>query len=313
MSTDLLLRERKSLIQERLRTEGRVLAVDLAREFGVSEDTIRRDLREMAAAGLCERVYGGALPVAPDAGSLVARISRAPERKAALARAAVAFLRPRMTVFLDAGSANLAIAQAIGPDLSATIITNTPPIAAALMEKPGIEVILVGGPLNRAVGAAVGARAQRDAELLRPDLAILGTCGADAEAGLTAFHFEDAEFKRLIASRSRALLAAVTTDKLGTAAPHTVVAIDGASTLVLEADAPEAEVAAFTARGGERRSREGAYPVIRDPDGNRNHQLSRTIRQRKVNPWISAQIPPRKPLAGRAICRKTGLPCLSCF
>ncbi|WP_164851958.1 DeoR family transcriptional regulator, partial [Sinorhizobium meliloti] len=59
MSTDLLLRERKSLIQERLRTEGRVLAVDLAREFGVSEDTIRRDLREMAAAGLCERVYGG--------------------------------------------------------------------------------------------------------------------------------------------------------------------------------------------------------------------------------------------------------------
>lgn len=249
MSTDLLLRERKSLIQERLRTEGRVLAVDLAREFGVSEDTIRRDLREMAAAGLCERVYGGALPVAPDAGSLVARISRAPERKAALARAAVAFLRPRMTVFLDAGSANLAIAQAIGPDLSATIITNTPPIAAALMEKPGIEVILVGGPLNRAVGAAVGARAQRDAELLRPDLAILGTCGADAEAGLTAFHFEDAEFKRLIASRSRALLAAVTTDKLGTAAPHTVVAIDGASTLVLEADAPEAEVAAFTARG----------------------------------------------------------------
>ena len=46
-----------------------------------------------------------------------------------------------MTVFLDAGSANLAIAQAIGPDLSATIITNTPPIAAALMEKPGIEVM----------------------------------------------------------------------------------------------------------------------------------------------------------------------------
>jgi DeoR/GlpR family transcriptional regulator of sugar metabolism len=249
MSIDLLLRERKSLIQERLRSEGRVLAADLAREFGVSEDTIRRDLREMAAAGLCERVYGGALPVAPDAGSLVARISRAPERKAALARVAVAFLRPRMTVFLDAGSANLAIAQAIGPDLPATIITNTPPVAAALMEKPGIEVILVGGPLNRAVGAAVGARAQRDAELLRPDLAILGTCGADAEAGLTAFHFEDAEFKRLIASRSRALLAAVTTDKLGTAAPHPVVAIDGASTLVLEADAPEAHVAAFTARG----------------------------------------------------------------
>ncbi|MGZ2374179.1 DeoR family transcriptional regulator [Sinorhizobium medicae] len=249
MTTDLLLRERKSLIQERLRTEGRVLAVDLARELGVSEDTIRRDLREMAAAGLCERVYGGALPIPPDAGLLTVRVSRAPERKAALARVAVGFLRPRMTVFLDAGSANLAIAQAIGPELSATVITNTPLIAAALMEKPGIDVILIGGPLNRAVGAAVSARAQRDAELLRPDLAILGTCGADAEAGLTAFHVEDAEFKRLIASRSRSLLAAVTTEKLATAAPHTIVPIDGSFTLVLEADAPDSEVAALRARG----------------------------------------------------------------
>lgn len=249
MSTDLLLRERKSLIQEKLRTDGRVLAANLAREFGVSEDTIRRDLREMAAAGLCERVYGGALPLAPDAGSLSVRASLAPERKAALARASVGFLRPGMTIFLDAGSANLAIARALPPDLCATIATNTPLIAAVLMEKPEVEVILIGGPLNRVVGAAVGARAQRDAEVLRPDLSILGTCGADAEAGLTAFQFEDAEFKRLIAARSRSVLAAVTTDKLGTAAPHAVIGIDRLSTLVLEADAPEAQIASFTARG----------------------------------------------------------------
>ncbi|WEX77347.1 DeoR/GlpR family DNA-binding transcription regulator [Sinorhizobium numidicum] len=249
MATDLLLRERKSLIRERLKTEGRVLAADLAREFGVSEDTIRRDLREMAAAGLCERVYGGALPFAPDGGSLSERASLAPERKMALAQASVGFVRPGMTLFLDAGSANLAIARQIEPELSATIVTNTPLIASALMEKPRLDVILIGGTLDRAVGAAVGARAQRDAALLRPDLCILGTCGADAAAGLTAIHFEDAEFKRLIASRSRSVLAAVTTDKLGTAAPHAVIGVEGVSTLVLEADAPEAYVAAFTACG----------------------------------------------------------------
>ncbi|MQW89870.1 DeoR/GlpR family DNA-binding transcription regulator [Sinorhizobium saheli] len=249
MSTELLLRERKSLIQERLRTEGRVLAADLARQFNVSEDTIRRDLREMAAAGLCERVYGGALPLAPDAGSLSERASLAPERKLALAQASIGFIGRGMTVFLDAGSTNLAIARAVAPTLSATIVTNTPLIAAALMEKPGLDVILIGGTLNRAVGAAVGARARRDAELLRPDLSILGACGADAEAGLTAFHFEDAEFKRLIAARSRSLLAAVTSDKLGTAAPYAVIGIEAVSTLVLEADAPEAHVAALAARG----------------------------------------------------------------
>ncbi|NVD40783.1 DeoR/GlpR transcriptional regulator [Ensifer sp. HO-A22] len=249
MSTDLLLRERKTLIQERLKSDGRVLAADLAAELRVSEDTIRRDLREMAAAGLCERVYGGALPLAPSSLSLSQRVAMAPERKAALARASVGFIVAGSTVFLDAGSANLAIAQLIDPELKATIVTNTPLIAAALMEKPGIDLILVGGPLNRAVGAAVGARAQRDIEQLRPDVCILGTCGADTEAGLTAIYFEDAEFKRLVASRSRALLVAVTNDKLGMAASHTVVGIDQVTTLVLEADAPTHQVAAFEASG----------------------------------------------------------------
>ncbi|KTQ76027.1 DeoR faimly transcriptional regulator, partial [Aureimonas ureilytica] len=54
--------ERHGRIRERLSLEGRVLASELARDFGVSEDTIRRDLRELASAGLCRRVYGGALP-----------------------------------------------------------------------------------------------------------------------------------------------------------------------------------------------------------------------------------------------------------
>lgn len=138
MSGELLLRERKTLIQERLKANGRVLAVDLAAELNVSEDTIRRDLREMAAAGLCERVYGGALPVVPAAHStLRERVAMAPERKAALACAAAGLIKPGMTVFLDAGSTNLAIAQLIEPDLQVTVVTNTPLIAAALMEKPG--------------------------------------------------------------------------------------------------------------------------------------------------------------------------------
>ena len=71
---DFLLRERQTVISERLKTHGRVLAAELALEFGVSEDTVRRDLREMAAAGLCERVYGGALPISPAHGSLTQRM-----------------------------------------------------------------------------------------------------------------------------------------------------------------------------------------------------------------------------------------------
>src|SRR6478735_8994127 len=133
---ELLLQERQSAISRKLQTHGRVLAAELAAEFGVSEDTVRRDLREMAAAGLCERVYGGALPVSPAGGSLNRRAGIARDRKLALATAAVSQIATGSMVFFDAGSTNLAIATALPMDLPLTAATNAPAIAAALMEKP---------------------------------------------------------------------------------------------------------------------------------------------------------------------------------
>lgn len=238
MQSDLLARQRHALIQDRLRAEGRVLAVDLAQVFGVSEDTIRRDLREMAAAGLCERVYGGALSLPTYGTTLAERLTYAPERKELLARTAATHIRDGMTVFLDAGSTNLAVANALSPDIEVTIATNTPVIAAALMQKPKVTLVVIGGKIDRQAGAAVGAKAQRDAEVLRPDLCVLGTCGIDEAVGLSAFGFEDAEFKRFVAGRSASVLVAVTNDKIGQIAPHAVVPIDRCSTLVMEHDAP---------------------------------------------------------------------------
>jgi DeoR/GlpR family transcriptional regulator of sugar metabolism len=249
MQTELLLQQRHRLIQDRLRASGRVLAVDLAQEFNVSEDTIRRDLRELAAAGLCERVYGGALPVAPGGTTLSQRVGEAPERKAALAAAVLAFIKPGTTVFFDAGSTNLAIAEALPNDLELTAVTNTPLIAAALTVKPGVDLIVIGGRIDRRVGAAIGAKAQRDVETLRPDLCILGACGADIEAGLTVFEYEDAEFKRLVAQSSASVLAAITNDKFGTSAPHTVIAAAKCSALIVEHDAPADDIHLYEAAG----------------------------------------------------------------
>lgn len=245
MSADLLLRQRHALIQQQLAVSGRVLAGELAAQFDISEDTIRRDLRMLAAAGLCERVYGGALSIQPAVTTLAQRMAVEPQRKAALAQAAVPFILPGMTVFIDAGSTNLAIARALPEELEAVIATNTPVIAAALMEKSGIEVILIGGRLDRQAGAAIGARALRDAELLRPDLCILGACGIDAEAGVTTAGFDDAEFKRCVAQSSKTILAAVLREKLGQRAAHAVVPLSSCAHLVVEHDTPLPAVAAL--------------------------------------------------------------------
>lgn len=246
--SELLLGERQTLIQERLSLHGRVIAAELAEELGVSEDTIRRDLREMASAGLCRRVYGGALQLGPTI-SFSERVGVDVDRKEALAHAAVPLIEPGSTIFLDAGSTNLAIARALPADKGLTVATNAPAIAVALLERPGIDVIQIGGPIDRKTGAATGAKSLRDAEVLRPDLYILGICGLHPDAGVTAFSFEEAEFKRCVAMHSRAVLAAVTNDKLSIVAPYSVIPLVRLNHAVLEADADEQEIAECAAGG----------------------------------------------------------------
>ena len=235
--------ERHQVILDRLALRGRVLAVDLARDLNTSEDTIRRDLRELAAAGLCRRVYGGALPLSPAFGTLAAREALSPARKTALGEAMVllvqSLIRAGQVLFLDAGSTNHAVARALPPGLGVTVATNSPAIAVTLLGKPGIEVLVIGGRLNPVVGAAVNGRALREAREIRADLAILGACAVNAEAGVAAFDPDDAAFKRVVAEAASAVAVAVTTDKLGTTAPYPVIPMSAVAHLVTEADAPQ--------------------------------------------------------------------------
>ena len=251
MSTiELLLHERQSLIRKRLAEQGRVIAADLAQEFSISEDTVRRDLREMAAAGLLKRVYGGALPI-ESAGDnpILGRVATQPERKIALARATVPLLTSGSTVFIDAGSTNIAIAQAIPASLSLTVITNAPLVAAALMDKAGVDVVTIGGRLDQKSGAVLGSKAMQEVSGFKPDLCVLGSCGLDVENGVTASFFEEAEFKRNIALRSGAVVAAVTNEKLGVPAPFAVIALADCSNVVVEHDADPVLAEVIAARG----------------------------------------------------------------
>jgi DeoR/GlpR family transcriptional regulator of sugar metabolism len=253
MSSDnLLLRERHELILQRLQADGRVLAPDLARLLNVSEDTIRRDLRDLAAAGLCQKVYGGALrmplPSPPDNGSPAQRRNVQVDAKTRLARMAAGRVVAGSVVLIDAGSTNLCIAAAL-PDLPLTVVTNSPAIAAVLLEKPRIELIMIGGRIDSAIGASVGATALREIGLIRPDLFVLGACGVDAQAGITSVHFEEAEFKRRVAALSKSVLVATTSDKLGTAATYLVLAASKLDVLVVEHDIDAQLATAFSTVG----------------------------------------------------------------
>src|ERR1700761_7232407 len=120
----ILAAERQQQILERLGRDGRVLAAALADPFSTSEDTIRRDLRDLAGRGLCRRVYGGALPVSPASSSAQVRAAEGNDRKAAVGQELAALLAPGSLVFVDSGSTNLAAAKAFPTGLRLTAATH---------------------------------------------------------------------------------------------------------------------------------------------------------------------------------------------
>lgn len=226
--------ERLRDIEKRLARDGRVVAAELARAYATSEDTIRRDLRMLAAEGRCLRVYGGALPATPAAGPVSARVRLMPAAKAALGAALARLVEPGMTVFIDAGSTTLACAERL-ETVGVTVVTHAPSIAAALVEREGVRLVTLGGQVDPQVGAALGAGVLAALETVRPDLLLLGACGVDAERGITAQSVEDAAMKRLAAARSGQVAVAADRSKLGTAAPFSVIALAACDRLIIEA------------------------------------------------------------------------------
>ena len=222
------------MIASRLAAGGAVTASSLAAEFDVSEAAIGRDLRALAADGICKRVYGGALPISPASSPINVRIDEQPEAKQALARMAVSLVQPGESLFLDNGSTNLALAAALPSDRELTVVTNSIPIAAALLHRSGIKLIMMGGDVSPAIGGCVDASAVLAAQQLNIDRCFLGACSISAEDGISGFDLPDVIFKRTILSASRDVVVMATADKLETRATHLIASLGAIDCLVVE-------------------------------------------------------------------------------
>lgn len=251
MSTaaDALPRERQQQILARLREQGRVIAATLASEFGVSEDSIRRDLRELSAQGLCRRVYGGALMPTPVFDPLLQRLQQHTDRKRLLARAAVQLIQPGQLLLMDASSTNVAIADALPQGLSLTVATNSPGIAHQLLGRGGITVLQIGGRIDPVIRAALGVQALEQLQRLRADLCFPGVCGIDCERGLWGIDIEDSAFKRAMIDVSNRVAIVATQEKVGALAAHAIAPVELLDDLVVEHDTPAASLAGFRDRG----------------------------------------------------------------
>ena len=245
----MLTRQRKDLILERLTLDGRIVAKALAGEFAVSEDTIRRDLRELARAGRLQRVHGGALPTAPAEADLVARSAIASASKRAVGRVAAALVEPDQVIVVDGGTTALQLVAHLPPDRPLTVVTHSPSVAVALAAHHAVRVVTIGGQLYRHSMVAVGAAAIEAMSHVRADCFFMGVTGVDPEAGLSTGDLEEAHVKRALSRRAAETIVLASAEKLNVASSYTVMALEEASGVVLDADAPETFVASMRRAG----------------------------------------------------------------
>lgn len=233
----MLTAERRQAILARLERDGRVVASELVASLGVSEDTVRRDLRELAEQGLLHRVHGGGLPPAPPAVSFAHRLGLSHDEKARLAEAALPLLAGARVIVLDGGTTALELARRLPAAYAGTVVTNAPPVAAELATHPGVEIVLVGGRLLKDAQVAVGAAAVEAFHTVRADVCVLGICSLHPDVGVTTLDSDEADVKRAMVACSGEVIALATADKLSTAGPWVVAGLAAVDHLVTDGDA----------------------------------------------------------------------------
>lgn len=246
----MLTQQRKQNLLDVLKTEGRIVAKESAALLSVSEDTIRRDLRELAADGLLLRVHGGALPASRAVEDLTSRRTISMPEKTALARAAAGLIRSGQVVFLDGGTTTLELVRRIDRDLRVMIVTHSPTIAAELVDHRA-EVQLIGGRLFKHSMVSVGAAAAGAIRTIRADAYFMGVTGIHAEYGLSTGDAEEAIIKRTIAECSAEVIVMASTEKIGAASPFLILPTESVSHLLVPKSVPPQSLRLFRKLGVE--------------------------------------------------------------
>jgi len=238
----MLTKQRRQYILEVLKRDGQVVAKTLADELALSEDTIRRDLRDLAQEGLLQRVHGGALPASPAVVDFPQRQQIATEAKRLIGRTAAQMIQPHQVVILDGGTTAVQIARHLPPDLNATIVTHSPSIAVELATHKTVEVIIIGGRLFKHSVVAVGAAAIEALSHIHADLYFMGVTGIHAKVGLSTGDLEEAYVKRALSERAAETIVLASREKLGVASAYVIAPVTQVSGMIVEPDVPDALV-----------------------------------------------------------------------
>lgn len=230
----MLKRERQRLILEELSVKKKVLAADLSKQFHCSEDTIRRDLRELDHQGLLRRIHSGAISLGPAVTTFEQRLSVNTDQKQSLVQKTLPLLTEDSILLIDGGTTNLELVKALPEDFSATIITNSPYITIEAIKRKNIETIVLGGIMAKRAAVSLGVEALEALDTLRIDTYVMGIYNLDPEKGMTVHSQQESQVKRKMTEVSDEVIGMASADKLGVYSNYICCAAEAINVLVTD-------------------------------------------------------------------------------
>jgi len=230
----MLKKERQAFILHQVNLHNKVLSTSLSGEMKVSEDTVRRDLQELADEGRVIKVHGGALSQSFGYGSSPAIKIYAHDLKKIIAQKAVSLIKDGMFVLTTGGTTILEIARMLPPQLKATFISGSVPAVLAYSHHPNIEIILIGDKVNKNSKITVGGDAIAKIKQIKADLCLMGVNSIDPEHGITDNDWDVVQVKKAMIESAQKTVCLSISEKLNSFQPIQICKISEINTLVTE-------------------------------------------------------------------------------
>ncbi len=227
--------DRQLVILELARSQGRVLVDQLAIQFAVSVQTIRKDLNALCAQRLLSRVHGGAmLPSGVENLEYEARRRIAADAKGAIGREAAALIPNDASLFINIGTTTEAVGQALVDHAGLLVITNNINVANLLRVYPRFEVVIAGGIVRPSDGGIVGEAAAGFFSQFKVDYAIIGASALDEEGALLDYDYREVKVAQAIIANARHVILVADQGKFARSAPVRIARIDQVTTFVTD-------------------------------------------------------------------------------
>lgn len=244
----MLKKERQEFILHQLNLHNKILCADLSNKMGVSDDTIRRDLQELAQQEKLIKVHGGALSKSFHTAfdrEMVYNL----EDKNIIAQKAAALVQSGMYILTSGGTSILEFAKSLDPNLNATFFTCSLNAAIEFAHHPSIEVVMIGDKVSKDAMLTTGASAVQTIESVQADLCIMGINSLDTQFGLSENDWEVVQIKKAMIKASKKTICIGISEKLNSQQKIKVANLDEIDILITELDPNDPKLLPFKHQG----------------------------------------------------------------